>query len=115
MSNVNSPPADQLADPPAASERTPERSALPLGFGRLPSADATLPLAGTGAEPSASGERGNVAEPSILNPKPHPRHERDHALIDFLVRKAMETCMPCEPAPSLSVRGARQRKAKRTP
>jgi hypothetical protein len=39
--------------------------------------------------------------------------ERDSELIDFLVLRAIEKCMPSTPDPTLSLRGARQRPTRR--
>jgi hypothetical protein len=57
--------------------------------------------------------RQDTIDPSLaITSTPRALCERDHELIDFLVRKAIEKCMPTSPNPSLALPGARQRFSK---
>ncbi|HEX8112745.1 MAG TPA: hypothetical protein VF516_33670 [Kofleriaceae bacterium] len=69
--------------------------------------DGILPLANVEAAPTQEADRANLDQPRRLN-------GRDHEMLDFLVQKAIETCMPRRPEPP-SPPGARQRSINRKP
>lgn len=99
MSNPTSSRTDgspELSPAPAPQEQLPPR--LPLGFDASSSG-------GVSPDDIANSAVDNLAAP-------HPLNERDIELIDFLVQKAIEKCMPARPQPPLPP-GVRLHAAKR--
>lgn len=89
------------------------RSDPPLERPPSSPAEATLPPVSAGERGKIGGGPATIGESSPPDTNLRPLRERDRELIDFLVRKAIEKCMPPEPNPSLSMLGTRQRSARR--
>jgi hypothetical protein len=105
MPNVASTHPGGSSDPPT-TRLAPEGSALPLGMGRSPSAVGILP-------PPDVNARTTIRAQSTPNETPRSLQERDYELIDFLVRKSIETCMPSRPTPLPSTRAVPKRRSRR--
>lgn len=75
------------------SEPDHEGSTLALGLGCQRSGDGTLPHVSVDRLLPMRSPRATVEAPALREPKPCPSNERDHELIDYLVRKAIEKCM----------------------
>lgn len=114
MPNVAPSRTDGSSEPSAAPpELRHPRSALPLGFGPSPTVDRSLPIEHVDGATTTGASHATLGAPSPADAGPRPLSERDHELIDFLVRRAIEKCTPSPPEPSLSAFGARQRSAKK--
>jgi hypothetical protein len=114
MPNVATPRTDGSSDPSTAHpEPERPRSALPLGFGPWPSSDGNLPPDRVDGVATFGGACATIGASSTTDGAPRALHERDNELIDFLVRKAIEKCMPSRPDPSISMRSAGQRASRR--
>ena len=69
-----------------------------------------------GFEASSSGGVADSADHVVGNAEaPHGFHERDVELIDFLVQKAIERCMPARPPQPPLPPGVRPHPTKRKP
>lgn len=77
--------------------------------------DGILPPASVDDSTKIELEQATIGAPSTPDATPHLLRERNHELINFLVRRAIDKCMPSDPHPSLSTLGARQRSAARKP
>jgi hypothetical protein len=108
MPNLTSSPTESWPEP-AAAQRSPALpgSHPPLHAEPASPPDAFLPLANVEAAPTQEADRANLGQPRRLD-------GRDHEMLDFLVQKAIETCMPRRPEPP-SPPGARQRSINRKP
>jgi hypothetical protein len=113
MPNLTSSPAEgspefSSARPATAQPSFPPRgSRPPLRVEASSSPDGFLPLANVDAAPTMDPGHATLNQPRSLD-------GRDHEMIDFLVQKAIETCMPRRPEPP-SPPGARQRSINRKP
>ena len=106
-------PTDLSADRPAEPERQRPRSELPLGFGNRSALGITLPPSRPDEATPRGGMQATIDAPSTNNSGPHPLHERDHELIDYLIQKALETCSPCRQEHSRALPEQRPRSTKR--
>jgi hypothetical protein len=95
------PAAAQPAPPPPGSQ-SPLRSDL-----ASPSS-ATLPATGVDGSAKSDVQPSTIGPPSAPDATPHPIRERNHELIDFLVRRAIGKCMPADADPS-SLRSSAER------
>src|SRR5215467_13775715 len=108
MPSLPSSPVDGSPEP-AAAQRSPASpgSHPPLHVESASPPNAFLPLANVEAAPTQEADRANLGQPRRLD-------GHDHEMLDFLVQKAIETCIPRRPEPP-SPPGARQRSIRRKP
>ena len=112
MPNLTSSPAEgspefSSARPATAQPSPPPGSHPALRMDASSSPHGLLPLANVAFAPTLAPARANLDQPRSLD-------GRDHEMIDFLVQKAIETCMPRRTEPP-SPPGARQRSINRKP
>ncbi len=108
MSNLISSPGEGSPQPSAAQPSPMAPGSRPL-LPPEPSSPpgSVLPLADLDVVPTPAPDRATLVQP-------RPLDGRDHEMIDFLVQKAIETCMPRRPEPPPPP-GVRQRSINRKP
>jgi len=108
MSNLISSPAEGSPQRSAAQPAPMAQGSPPL-LPPEPSSPpgSVLPLANLDVAPTPPPDGATIVQPPRLD-------GRDHEMIDFLVQKAIETCMPRQPEPP-SPPGVRQRSINRKP
>jgi hypothetical protein len=107
MSKLISSPAEVSSEPAAQPSSAPPGSRPPHHAGPSSLPDCVLPLAKVDIATTLDPDRATLDQPRSLD-------SWDHDMIDFLVQKAIETCMPHRPERP-SPPGARQRSSKSKP
>src|ERR1700759_1199457 len=115
MSNLVSSPGEGSSEPSSAQPTAAQPSPPPPGSRPPLPLDGILPPGSLDGPTKSGAGQGTIGASSTPDAIPHPIRERNHELIDFLVRRAIDKCMPVDPHPALSALGARQRSAARKP